>query len=146
MTTYRFVETNKASVDTLFGLASEAFAGVEQLAALNLQAIKATLAEFEQGTEAAFAAKSPADLLKLQSAALQAAPQKATAYGRQVKEIFAAATAAQRTAVEAGVADAQAKFLEAIDGALKNAFDEATRQLRAFKPTQAPRAKPTKKK
>ena len=98
MTTYRFVETNKASVDTLFGLASEAFAGVEQLAALNLQAIKATLAEFEQGTEAAFAAKSPADLLKLQAAALQAAPQKATAYGRQVKEIFAAATAASASA------------------------------------------------
>jgi hypothetical protein len=36
---------------------------------------------------------------------------------------------------------------QAIDGALKNAFDEATRQLRAFKPTQAPRApkKPAKK-
>ena len=35
---------------------------------------------------------------------------------------------------------------QAIDGALKNAFDEATRQLRAFKPTQAPRAKPPTKK
>jgi hypothetical protein len=35
---------------------------------------------------------------------------------------------------------------QAIDGALKNAFDEATRQLRAFKPTQAPRAKAPKKK
>jgi hypothetical protein len=35
---------------------------------------------------------------------------------------------------------------QAIEGALKNAFDEATRQLRAFKPTQAPRAKAPKKK
>src|SRR5262245_3107564 len=34
---------------------------------------------------------------------------------------------------------------QAIDGALKNAFDEATRQLKAFKPTQAPKAKPKKK-
>jgi hypothetical protein len=29
---------------------------------------------------------------------------------------------------------------QAIDGALANAFDEATKQLRAFKPTQAPKA------
>jgi hypothetical protein len=34
---------------------------------------------------------------------------------------------------------------QAVDGALANAFDEATRQLRAFKPTKAPRA-PAKKK
>jgi hypothetical protein len=79
MTDYRFVEAHKASVGALFALASEAFAGVEQLAALNLQSIKTTLAEFERGMQAALAAKSPADLLKLQSAALQAAPQKAAA-------------------------------------------------------------------
>ena len=121
MTTYLFAETSTASVGTLFGLAGPAFAGAEQLAALNLQAIKTTLAEFRQGTQAAFAAKSPADLLKLQSAVLQAAPQKAADYGRQAKEIFAATTTAQRTALEAGVADAQAKFLEAVNGVLKNA-------------------------
>jgi hypothetical protein len=36
---------------------------------------------------------------------------------------------------------------QAVDGALSQAFDEATKQLRAFKPTQAPKApakKPTK--
>jgi len=60
MTDYRFVEAHKASVGALFALASEAFAGVEQLAALNLQAIKTTLVEFERGIEAALAAKSPA--------------------------------------------------------------------------------------
>ena len=120
-TPYPAAEITKASVDTLIGLAGQAFAGVEQLAALNLQAVKTTLAEVEQDTQAALTAKSPADLLKLQAAALQAAPAKQAAYGRQVQQIFAAATAAQRTAVQAWVADAQAKFLEAINGALKNA-------------------------
>jgi phasin family protein len=130
MTTYRFVEATKASAGTLFGWASEAFEGVEQLAALNLQAVKTTLAEIEQGTEAALAAKSPAELLKLQSAALQAAPRKAADYGRQVKEIFAAATAAQRKAVETRAAEVQAKFLEAVNGVLKNApGTEATMAL-----------------
>jgi phasin family protein len=120
-TPYPAAEITKASTDTLVGLAGQAFAGVEQLAALNLQAVKTTLAELEQDTQAALTAKSPADLLKLQAAALQAAPAKQAAYGRQVQQIFAAATVAQRTAVQAWVADAQAKFLEAINGALKNA-------------------------
>jgi phasin family protein len=128
MTDYRFVEANKASVDTLF--VSEVLAGVERLAALNLQAIKTTLVEFEHGTAAALAAKNPADLLKLQSAAFQVAPQKAGDYGRQVKEILAAATAAQRKAVETRVAEVQAKFLEAVNGVLKNApGNEATLAL-----------------
>jgi len=119
--TNRFVETHKASADTLLGLAGDALAGVEQLAALNLQVFKTTLVEFERGIEAALAAKSPADLLKLQSASLQQAPQKAIAYGRQVNEIFASMTAAQRKAAEARGAEIQAKFLEAVNGALKNA-------------------------
>jgi len=117
----QFADANKASFDTLFGLAGQALQGVEQLAALNLQAIKTSLAELAEGTQAALSAKSPAELVQLQIAALQAAPQKAVAYGRQVKEIVTAATAAQRTAVEAQVADVQAKFLDAVNSALKNA-------------------------
>jgi len=47
-----------------------------------------------------------------------------------VKEILAAATAAQRKAVETRVAEVQAKFLEAINGVLKNApGNEATLAL-----------------
>lgn len=119
--TTQFADANKSSVDTLFGLAGQALEGVEQLAALNLQAIKTLLAESLEGTLVALSAKSPEQLLKLQTATLQAAPQKALAYGRQVQEIFTAMTAAQRAAAEAQVADAQAKFLEGVNGALKNA-------------------------
>lgn len=121
MNTTQFAASSKASVDTLFGLAGQALQGAEQLSALNLQVIKTSLAEFAEGTHAALSAKSPAELVSLQTAALQAAPQKALAYGRQVKEIFTAATAGQRAAVEAKVAEAQAKFLDAARGVLKDA-------------------------
>jgi len=114
-----FAAANKASVETLFTLAGQVLQGVEQLAALNLQVSKTSLAELADTTQAALAAKNPAALGTLGTAALQAVPQKALAYTRQVKEIFTAATAGQRTAVEAQVADARAKFLEAINGALK---------------------------
>lgn len=117
----QFAATNKASVDTLFGLSSQALEGAEQLAALNLQVMKTVLAESLESSQIALAAKNPADLLKVQTAALQAAPQKAVAYGRQVQEIFAPIAAAQRATFETQIADVQAKFLEAVNGALKNA-------------------------
>jgi phasin family protein len=121
MNTNQFADANKASVDTLFGLTGQAFQGVEQLAALNLQVIKTSLAECAEGTQAALSAKSPEELVELQTTALQATPQKAVAYGRQVQEIFTTAVAGLRAAAEAQVADAQAKFLDGVNGALKNA-------------------------
>lgn len=117
----QFAAANKASVDTLFGLSNQALQGVEQLSTLNLQAVKTLLAESLESSLAALSAKSPEEFLKLQTAALQAAPQKALAYGRQVQEILAPLAAAQRATFDAQVADVQAKFLEAVNGALKDA-------------------------
>jgi phasin family protein len=115
-----FFDVNKASVDTLFALTGQALHGVEQLAALNLQAIKTLLAECAEGTQVALSGRSPEDLVKLQTATLLATPQKAAAYGRQVQEIFATLAAGQRAAVEAQATDVQAKFLDAVNDALKN--------------------------
>lgn len=119
--TIPFASASKASVDTLFGLAGQSLEGAEKLAALNLQAIKTLLAESLDGAMGVLSARSPEEVLKLQTATLQAAPQKALAYGRQVQEIFTAMTAAQRAAAEAQFAGAQAKFLEGVNGALSNA-------------------------
>ena len=115
-----FAKADEASINSLLGVAGQALQGVEQLVALNLQATKTALAEFGELARATLSEKNPAELGKLQIAALQAAPEKALAYGRQVKEIFAAATAGQRTAVEAQLGDVQAKFLEAVKAALQN--------------------------
>lgn len=117
----QFAATNKASIDTLFGMSGQALEGVEKLSALNLQTIKTLLAETQEGSLVALSAKSPEEMMKLQTAALQAAPQKALAYGRQVQEIFTTATAGQRAAFEAQVAGVQAKFLDTVNGALKDA-------------------------
>jgi phasin family protein len=112
---------SRAGADRLFGLARQAFDGVEQLCALNLQAIKASTDELAQFTQAALSAKTPADLVQLQASALKAAPEKALAYVRHAKAIFDAATAGQRNAINTQVADVQAKFLDAVSGVLKSA-------------------------
>lgn len=117
----QFADANKASYETLIGLSQQAFQGVEKHAALNLQVVKTLLAEFAEGYQAALAVKTPDEFFKLQVAALQAAPQKALAYGRQVADIYAEASSTLRSAAEAQVAEVQAKFLEAVNASLKNA-------------------------
>ena len=114
------ISTN-ASVGTILGLGGKAFEGVEALAALNLQTLKTLMAESQETSRLASSTKDPAELVKLQTAALQAAPLKALAYGRQVKEVFATFGAARRVAYEDGIASAQAKFLEGVSTFFNNA-------------------------
>jgi phasin family protein len=114
------ISTN-ASVGTIFGLAGKAFEGAETLAALNLQTLRTLMAESQETSRLASSTKDPAELIKLQAAALQAAPMKALAYGRQVKEVFATFGAARRVAYEDGIASAQAKFLEGVSTFFNNA-------------------------
>ena len=113
--------STNASVGTIFGLAGKAFEGAETLAALNLQTLKTLMAESQETSRLASSTRDPAELIKLQAAALQAAPLKALAYGRQVKEVFATFGAARRVAYEDGVASAQAKFLEGVSTLFNNA-------------------------
>jgi phasin family protein len=117
----QFAAANKASLETLFGMSGQAFDSVEKLVALNLQTVKTVLAETQATAQTALSSKSPADLMKVQTAALQAAPQKAMAYGQQVQAIFAPMMAAQRATFDAKLAESQAKFLEGVSGALKDA-------------------------
>ena len=105
----------------LSAAAAQGLQGAQQFAALNLQVTKAVMEELAAVMQAAMSARSPAEFGKLQTAAWQAAPQKALAYGRQVKEIFAAATVGQQSAIQAQIADVQAKFLEGAQAALQNA-------------------------
>jgi phasin family protein len=117
----QFAAANKATVETLFGFSGQAFEGVEKLIALNLQTVKTVLAETQATAQTALTSKSPADLMKVQTAALQAAPQKAMAYGQQLQAIFAPMVAAQRATFDAKLAEAQSKFIEGVSGALKDA-------------------------
>jgi phasin family protein len=116
-----FAESSLASVEPMFGVAGQALQGAEQLTRMNLQTVRTVVGEFQRDVQAALSATTPDDLFKLQTAALQAAPQKATAYARQVQEIFGSAFAAQRAAADTLIAEFQASWLGAVDGLLKDA-------------------------
>ena len=117
----QIVNTQKSSVDTLFGLTGKAFEGIEKLIELNLSAAKTAIAEAAQTTQAALSVKDAQELMALQSSLLQPAAEKAAAYSRYVYEIAASTGAEVSRVAEAQSAEAQAKFMAIVDTAVKNA-------------------------
>jgi phasin family protein len=115
------VDTQKANLDTLTGLAGTAFEGIEKLIELNLSAIKTAMSEAEQTSQSALSVKDVQELFALQQIVLQPIGEKVVAYSRSVYEIAASTGAEMMRVAEAQSAAAQAKFLAIVDTALKNA-------------------------
>ena len=121
LTAEQLIAAQKANIETLFGLTNKAFEGVEKLVELNLQVAKAALGEAAETTKAALSVKDAQELVALQASLLQPAAEKAAAYTRHVYDIAAATNAEVTKVAEEQVADAQRKFMSAVDTAVKNA-------------------------
>ncbi len=121
MTAEQLMAAHKSNVEVLFGLTNKAFEGVEKLVELNLQVARAAIGEAAENTKAVLSAKDAQEFMALQASLLQPAAEKAAAYSRHLYDI-AAATGAEVTKVaESTAAEAQTKFMTAVDSAVKNA-------------------------
>jgi phasin family protein len=121
LTAEQIVAAQKANLDTLFGLTTKAFEGVEKLVELNLQVAKAAMGEAAESTQAALSAKDAQELRALQTSLLQHAAEQAAAYSRHLYDIATATTSEMTKAAESTAADAQKKFMSVVDTAVKNA-------------------------
>ena len=117
----QFIAAQKATFETLFGLTTKAFEGVEKLVELNMQVARTTLTEAAETAQAALSVKDVQELMSLQAGLLQPAAEKAASYSRHVYDIVAGANAEASKAAEAHVADTQKKVLALVDTAVKNA-------------------------
>ncbi len=121
MTADQVLASQKASLETLFGLTHKAFEGVEKLVELNVQASKAALAETANHTQAVLSVKDAQELLALQAGMMQPLAEKAAAYSRHLYDIASGTSAEFSKAVEGQTAEFQAKFATLVDSAAKNA-------------------------
>ena len=121
LTVDQVVASQKASIETMFGLTHKAFEGMEKLVELNVQASKAALAETANHTQAVMGVKDAQELLALQASLMQPLAEKAAAYSRHLYDIASGTTAEFSKAVESHTADVQAKFVNLVDSAAKNA-------------------------
>jgi phasin family protein len=121
LTVEQVMASHKANLQTLFGLTSKAFEGVEKVIELNLSATKAALTDASHHTQSLLGVKDAQELLALQSGLLHPLAEKTLAYNRHVYDIATGVTAEFSQNLESQAADAQKKFLDVVDNTAKNA-------------------------
>ena len=121
LTADQILAAQKANLETLFGLTTKAFEGVEKLVELNVTASKAALAEAQSTAQAALSVKDAQELLTLQASLFQPLAEKTAAYSRHLYDIAQGTGAEFSKAFEAKAAEAQQAFVGLVDSASKNA-------------------------
>jgi phasin family protein len=133
MTPEQVMASHKSSLETLFGLTSKAFEGVEKLVDLNMTASKAAITEAADSTKAVLSVKDAQELLALQSTLFQPLAEKTASYSRHLYEIATTTSTEFGKAFEAQATDMQKKFMTAVDSASKNAPAGSESAVAAFK-------------
>ena len=87
MTVDQILAIQKSNVETLFGLTTKAFSGIEKMVELNMTAAKAAMSEAADTTKAAYSVKDAQELLALQAGLFQPLAEKTAAYSRHLYDI-----------------------------------------------------------
>ena len=117
----QLLASHQANIATFFDWGQKAFEGIEKVLELNLQVAKTTFEEASEHAKAVLAAKDAQELMALQTSLMQPSAEKAAAYSRHLYDIATAASAEVSKLAETQMAEAQKKFVSAIDDAVKNA-------------------------
>ena len=121
LTADQILAAQKANLETLFGLTTKAFEGVEKLVELNVTASKAALTEAAGTAQAMMSVKDAQELLALQASMFQPLAEKTAAYSRHLYDIAQGTQAEFGKAFEAKAAETQATIVGLVDSAAKNA-------------------------
>lgn len=129
----QLIASNKANVQSLEDMTTQAFAGFEKLVELNLATSKTALSESFSHSQAVLNAKDPQSFMALQTGLFQQLTEKSVAYGQGVYTL-ANGTGAELTKVlESKMAEAQSVFADLVENLVKNAPAGAETAVAAFK-------------
>ncbi|MFM0337106.1 phasin family protein [Paraburkholderia fungorum] len=117
----QFLSVQSDNISTAFALAQQTFQCFEGLVRLNLQTVKATLAESEQAWQAAVSGKTPVELFVHQANAAQPVAENALSYHRHVLEIANSAQAGILKVIEARYTQSNARLQTAVDNFARHA-------------------------
>ena len=112
---------NKASIESLIGLANTQFTALQRLSALNVNLAKSAFEESVSFTKSLLGAKDPQAFASLNATAAQPALEKAIAYSRGVYEIVTQTNAEMKTFAEAQVGEFNKNIVGYLDQVSKNA-------------------------
>ncbi len=133
LTPEQIVAANKSNLETLVGLTSKAFAGVEQLIELNMAAAKSALSDSHTNTQTVMSVKDAQELLSLQASMFQPLAEKMVTYNRHLYDIATASGQEMGEAVESQLAKSQKMYQDLFDNMAKNAPAGSESAVAAFK-------------
>lgn len=112
---------NKAQLENFTKMTEKAFAGVEKMIDVNMQAAKSALEDAAETAQKSASAKDAQEFMATQAAMIQPLLEKTTAYSRQLYAVAVAAGDELNKSIEAQAAEAKLKFMDFVDAASKNA-------------------------
>lgn len=121
LTPEQITAAHKANLETLFGLTTKAFEGMEKIVELNLAASRAALAEAATHSQALLNVKDAQELLSLQSSFFQPLAEKTAAYNRHLYNIATSTSAEVSKAFESKAGEFQQSFNNLVESTAKNA-------------------------
>lgn len=133
LTVEQVVASHKATLETLFGLTTKAFEGVEKIVELNLTASKAALSEVAGHANSVLSVKDVQELMALQSGLIQPLAEKAASYSRHLYDIASGTSAEFAKAFEQQNSEVQAQIVKMVEAAAKNAPAGSEGAVDAFK-------------
>lgn len=116
-----FAQAQKAQIESLLTLANTAFAGMERLAALNLNTARSVLEDSATSTQALLAAKDFQSFIALQGSLVQPAVDQAVLWSRSACEISSATREELGKTMEASLTEASETLDSTLDALVKNA-------------------------
>jgi phasin family protein len=129
----QFISVQSANVAVAFSLAQQTFQYFEELAKLNLQAARATLAESEQAWQMAMSGKTPVELFVHQVSNAQPVAEKLLSYNSHMLDIANGAQAEFLKIFEDRFAQSNAKMQTVVDDFARNAPTGSELAVTAFK-------------
>ncbi|CAN0622053.1 Phasin family protein [Burkholderia multivorans] len=121
LTPEQIAAAQKANLESLFGLTTKAFEGVEKLIELNLQVVKSTLSEGQENAQRLLSVKDAQEFIALQASLSQPVAEKVLSYGRHLYEIATATQAEFAKVAEAQYEEQNKKVQALVDNVAKNA-------------------------
>jgi phasin family protein len=114
-------EAQKQNIEAMIKLSQKAFEGVEKMVDLQLNAARASLQESSEKFQALLSVKDAQELVNVNKEMATPSAEKALAYSRTVYDIASQTSSEVQRLIDAQIADANKKLVDALDELAKTA-------------------------
>lgn len=114
-------EVQKQNIDAMMKLSQKAFEGIEKMVELQLNAARSSLQETSEKFKALMSVKDAQEMMKVNKDMATPNAEKALAYSKTIYDIATQTSGEVQRLIDAQIADANKKLMDALDDFTKNA-------------------------